>query len=204
MVSPPLTIEQKVRRSTQSQRSVAARESLKWFFDKIRGEMATGRNRAKSSGRRISERGFDEHDSRPQIGQIYFYQYDAKTKEKLPYWDAFPMVIIINLYDDGWLGLSLHYLPPIGRAKLLDALQKFKKRAGTHRAYMKLSYEMLGAATQSELFAPCVKRYLASHLTSKMVRVEDEFWERAAMLPVQEFQKASARQVWSSGARRKK
>ena len=36
------------------------------------------------------------------IGKMYFYSYDAKTKDKLPYFDKFPLVLPIEEYRDGF------------------------------------------------------------------------------------------------------
>jgi len=58
----------------------------------------------------------------PFIGGLMFFIYDPKTKDKLPYWDRFPLVIPINLYPDGFLGLNLHYLPYYQRQLLLATL----------------------------------------------------------------------------------
>jgi hypothetical protein len=46
------------------------------------------------------------------IGRMYFYFYDPKTKDSLPYYDRFPLVIPIERYSDGFLGLNLHYIHP--------------------------------------------------------------------------------------------
>jgi hypothetical protein len=43
------------------------------------------------------------------IGRMYFYYYDPKTKDTLPYYDKFPLVIPIERYSDGFLGLNLHF-----------------------------------------------------------------------------------------------
>ena len=40
------------------------------------------------------------------IGRMYFYYYDPKTKDSLPYYDKFPLVIPIERYPDGFLGLN--------------------------------------------------------------------------------------------------
>ena len=40
------------------------------------------------------------------IGKMYCYWYDPKTKDKLPRWDRFPLVIPIERYGDGFLGLN--------------------------------------------------------------------------------------------------
>ena len=34
----------------------------------------------------------DRLTSRPSVGQMYMYFYEAKTKETLPYFDRFPLV----------------------------------------------------------------------------------------------------------------
>jgi hypothetical protein len=43
-----------------------------------------------------------------EIGHLYNYEYDAKVAK---YWDALPLTLVIAKKSDGWLGLSLHYLP---------------------------------------------------------------------------------------------
>ena len=44
--------------------------------------------------------------NKSMIGRMYFYFYDPKTKDKLPYYDRFPLVIPIERYNDGFLGLN--------------------------------------------------------------------------------------------------
>ena len=62
-----------------------------------------------------------------EIGKMYFFIYDPKTKEKLPYYDLFPLVIPIGEYSGkskGFLGLNLHYVHPKNRIELLDKLEQ--------------------------------------------------------------------------------
>jgi len=40
--------------------------------------------------------------SRPELGRMYLYCYDAKLKDTLPYWDAYPVTIVVDLYPDGF------------------------------------------------------------------------------------------------------
>lgn len=129
------------------------------------------------------------------IGGMFTYQYDPKWKAKLPQYDTVPVIIPISIYKDGWLGLNLHYLPPLLRAQLLDILIQYRKRAGTKRAYMQLSYQMLKTVSKHKLVAPCIHRYLADHVVSNVVRIDDQQWEQVCMLPLQSFKKASAQQV---------
>lgn len=170
------------------------RNALQWFFNEIKGELGVD-GRAKSRLRRIPDSAFHPmHD--PFIGGMFFFRYDAKHKDKLPYWDRFPLVIPIGFYADGFLGLNLHYLGPVARGKLLDALERFKRRANTPKAYMAVSYSLLKNTMNMELFQPCIHRYLTSHITTNIVKVKDEYWTRAAILPVQKFTGARDRDIW--------
>ena len=53
---------------------------------------------------------------------MFMFIYDPKHKDTLPFYDTFPLVFPIEIYSDSFLGINLHYLPPVLRAKLMDAL----------------------------------------------------------------------------------
>jgi hypothetical protein len=42
---------------------------------------------------------------------MYFFIYDRKGKNELDYYDRFPLIIPLESYSDGFLGLNIHYLP---------------------------------------------------------------------------------------------
>src|SRR5579859_4289851 len=46
------------------------------------------------------------------IGKMVMYTYDPKLKEKLPYYDTFPLGIVVAFNKTGFYSLNLHYLPP--------------------------------------------------------------------------------------------
>ena len=51
--------------------------------------------------------------------------YDPKIKRKLPYYDRFPLVLPIETYSNGFLGINFHYLSIPMRIRLLDRIMKF-------------------------------------------------------------------------------
>jgi len=55
-------------------------------------------------------------------GNMYMFLYDAKLKDKLPYWDMFPLVLPFRKVPGGFFGLNLHYIPYQVRFKLLAAM----------------------------------------------------------------------------------
>ena len=140
--------------------------------------------------------------SKSVLGKMYFYSYDPKWKDVLPWYDTFPLVFPIEKYTDGFLGLNFHYLAPKHRAILMDQLKAFannKKYDETTK--LKLTYNMLKGFTKIKRAKPTVHRYLTSNVRSKYVLVNADEWEVALFLPVERFKKASKKQVWAHSGR---
>lgn len=131
------------------------------------------------------------------IGKMYYFNYDPKLKEKLPYYDMYPLVFPIEFYNDGFLGINLHYLPPMLRAQLMDALydtinnDKFDKTTK-----LKISYQILSNASRYKYFRPCIKRYLITHVRSPFVYIAPDEWDITLLLPLGKFAKASVDKVY--------
>jgi hypothetical protein len=132
------------------------------------------------------------------IGRMYFYFYDPKTKDSLPYYDKFPLVIPIERYPDGFLGLNLHYISPKQRVLLLDKLSTLLTDDNyDEKTRLKISYDYLARASRMYQAKPCIKRYLFSHVQSRFLEITADEWDIAVMLPVESFVKAKKNKVWS-------
>ena len=132
------------------------------------------------------------------IGHMYFFYYDPKTKDTLPYYDRFPLVIPIQLYPDGFLGLNLHYIHPKQRIILLDKLSSFASNNSYDQSTkLRLNYQVLQAFSMAFEATPCIKRYLISHVQSRFLEIYANEWDIAALLPVEQFEKASKNKVWA-------
>ena len=59
-------------------------------------------------------------------GMLVAYEYDPKYKVELPFYDRFPLVFILQVNKDGWVGINLHYLHPNVRAYLFYQMEKNK------------------------------------------------------------------------------
>lgn len=130
------------------------------------------------------------------IGSMLMFFYDAKLKDELPYWDQFPLIYPIEIYEDGMLGINLHYLPPKLRAQLMDALYTTAIAKKDKVQRLKVSYQILNAASRFSAFKPCVKRYLSNHVKSRFFYVDPGEWDMALLLPTQRFAGASSQKVW--------
>lgn len=129
-------------------------------------------------------------------GGLYLYGYDPKHKNVLPYYDTFPLTFIYKRAPNGFMGYNLHYLPYVLRFQLMGTLIDIQLSNDPETKKMLRSYGLLSQLDASKLFEPCIKRYLSSHVTSKFLVIPQEDWVTAAMLPIEQFQKASNQKVW--------
>ena len=137
------------------------------------------------------------------IGKMYFYFYDPKTKDKMKYYDRFPLVIPIENYKDGFLGLNLHYIHPRQRIILLDKLSATaSNKSFDERTKLKISYAYLAAASKAFEATPCIKRYLFNHIESRFLEITANEWDIAVMLPVESFVGASTSKVYSDSRKK--
>lgn len=134
--------------------------------------------------------------SKQIIGSMQMFMYDPKHKDKLPYYDAFPLVIVLGPAQGGFLGLNLHYLPPALRLKFFANLMEIQGSKMTDNTKFALTYQMLKKSSKLRYFKPCVKHYLNSHVTSKFAEVPAPEWEVAAFLPTADFRKANRHKVY--------
>lgn len=181
------------------------RQSIEWFQEK------TGQRKKSKTRKEALEEGITFQDyvrgkqgikNRFWPGQLFTYQYDAKTKATLPYWDKFPMVMPIHLYEDGWLAINLHYLPPYLRSRLLGVIRgTMRSKKLSREAKANLTYGMIKSASELAIAKPAVKRYLKDHVRSKIVRIHPQEWQNAIFLPTDAFQGASRQQVWRDSMR---
>jgi hypothetical protein len=137
------------------------------------------------------------------IGRMYFYFYDPKHKDTLPYYDRFPLVIPIERYSDGFLGLNLHYIHPKQRIILLDKLSDVAtNNRFDDKTKLRISYEYLAAASKAFEATPCIKRYLFSHINSRFLEISAEEWDIAVMLPVESFVGATTSKVYADSRKK--
>lgn len=140
--------------------------------------------------------------SQPMIGSMNMFFYDAKHKDKLPYYDKFPLTIIIGPAKGGFMGLNLHYLPPVLRARMLDNLMDItNNKKYDESTKFEISYKVLTATAKMKFYKPCLKHYLYPNVKSRLARVAAPEWEIATFLPTADWQGSSSNKVYSDSRR---
>jgi len=138
--------------------------------------------------------------STQSIGAMCSFVYDPKHKGILPYYDVYPLIFVIDVKADRFLGINLHYLHPNLRRRLMIELLRLSRIDGGRR--IALTYNFLKRATgDARFYEPCVKRYLRSRVHSSFVFMPIEEWHLAAALPLQRFIKQPEGVVWADSAR---
>ena len=169
-------------------RSGTARE---WFRDKAQ---SLGKVSESSILRDSTER----LKNKTSIGRMYFFMYDAKHKDTLPYYDKFPLIFPVDRVEGGFTGINFHYLPLPLRAQLMDALYDITNNDRyDETTKMKMSYGVLKGASKFKLFKPTFKRYLSSQVRSRFVQIEPAEWDIALFLQSEQFIGASKTKVWA-------
>lgn len=172
------------------------KESQKWFTDRVRGI------------RRINEVTFLKdptliRKTRFFPGYMYHFIYDPKTKEELPFYDTFPLILAVAPAPGGFYGINLHYLKPLTRVVFLDKLMAIaNKTTFDEKTRFKLNYTLLNNARQYKEFAPCFKHYLTANIGSKLMMVPSQEWETAIFLPTEKFVGARKNQVWADSKKK--
>ena len=159
--------------------------SVSWFRKKIREFGAPSSTELVREGKRSAT---------PFFGRLNMFFYSPKHKDKLPYYDRFPLVLPLERYRGGFMGINMHYLPIPLRTSLLDKLYEFSsndKFDNTTR--LTATYNRV---RNIDLVRPTLHRYLYNFVESPFRRIDADEFIVATLLPVQRFKKASDRKVW--------
>lgn len=178
--------------------------SMQWYKDQI--------NIVKSRGL-LTKNKLTQYKSmitpRLEIGSMYMFVYDAKFKDTLPYWDAFPIVLPFGWDNTSYTGFNLHYLPPEARWALLKELMRNDEISTARRlskdTKLSMDYQSLKGAAQFTLLKPTIHKYLYGHVMplngGTFLKIHPSDWLLSVMLPVQDFRSKgrgfSASKVWS-------
>ena len=92
-------------------------KSRNWFSKRVKELGTVNRNK-------LMRDDALESTANPKVGDMIMYFYDPKMKKELPYYDKFPLTILVQPTKGGFQGLNLHYLSPNVRALFLDRLME--------------------------------------------------------------------------------
>lgn len=168
-------------RPKRQSKAKQAKKSVAWFKKKV-GDSAKGFRKKTTLA----------------PGKMYTFGYDAKLKAILPYWDKFPLIVVLDVYKDGFLGLNFHYISPIERQKFFSKIMKFATQKGepedmTDKARFNVTWDAVKNIKGADKM---IHKYLYGHVRTSLLEAPPNEWENVIFLPYQRFVGASAKAVW--------
>lgn len=136
-------------------------DSLQWFQTNVRDIRRTPSSLMKENQNFVT---------RFELGKMYMFMYEAKRKDKLKYYDYFPVTICLKRYATGFMGINLHYLSPRYRALLMDGLYEFYREI-EDESYFQIRYPSVKSISKLRWAKPCIKQYQYPYIDSRIVEV---------------------------------
>lgn len=185
---------QEVFDNNRYQLKYSAIMSTQWFNQQARLLQMQGA----TPGRMIKDNDESNWANRITPGRLYFYKYDAKHKDTLPYWDQYPLVFPYAETEDkkGFYGLNMHYIPYEWRIKILDSLIQIDTSRRSADKKLILSWDLIKESSKLKYLKPCVHMYLYNHLRSGMKQVHSRDWATAMLMPIASWVGSNNTKVW--------
>ena len=137
-------------------------------------------------------------------GKLYLFGYNPITKNELPYYDSFPMILLLDYTENGFIGLNFHYLYPIDRQMFFNKLVRYVNDTKFDKnpdAYLNVSYANIKIAKNS-YYKPTIKRYYYKNIVTKITEIPPIYWKFMLFLPLERFQKEVKESVWKESRRK--
>ena len=101
-------------------------------------------------------------------GAFIQYKYNPKYRDVLPFWDAFPSIIVMSKTKRHILGLNLHFVPVSMRKTLVGYLVKTNKSNIKKGLPMKADYDHFKGLLKKLNLGVAVRKYIISRMSSDM------------------------------------
>ncbi|ADG60057.1 DNA end protector [Acinetobacter phage Acj9] len=174
--------------------------------EKIKNDGAAANNKSEKWFKETLAKGVRGHSVvAPVPGKLYAFIYDAKHKDKLPFWDKYPLIIFLGASRSKTAGtallhgLNLHYIPPKARQQFLEELLKNYSSTGTitNSTKLKIDWSKVKGFNGADKM---IKSYLPGHVKGRFVEIKPSDWSNVVLMPLQSFQsqgsRYSANKVW--------
>lgn len=185
-----------VRRFRFENLDIATKEATHWLRDHLTNIGPVYRNTLlpeEKSPRQI------------KVGNMYFFGYSPKGKYNLPFYDSFPLIVVLERTSTHILGLNLHYLRYYNRAVFLNYLLEYTNINEWYKsptAFMRVSYEKIKSSSEmmSKFMRASIKRYNYTNFVTEAKYVKPIDWKIVPFLPIDRFAGATREDVFKWAA----
>jgi hypothetical protein len=154
-------------------------ESADWFAEKMK-DIINPINRRELQREVRAMHGLQT----PEVGRMYMFYYFPKGSATLPYFDMFPVIILMKMGRESFQGLNLHYLPlDLRQEFFLKALDRSSNRIYNKQTFLRIDYDYLNSFRKFRAFRPCFKQYALTNVKGRIINVPSSEWEIVMNLP---------------------
>jgi hypothetical protein len=169
-------------------------ESINWYRQKIRALYKD----VYIDHKKILDKNLPNKNI-PSVGSMITFQYYpkySKDKKVLPYYDRYPLVLILSPIKNGcFSGLNFHYLHPIERANIMSELYKYESiDKETKESTINIS---LDSSVKLKKYKKLIKRYNVNYIKRSVYKLKSYEWNIMLFLPTEKFFGENKQKVWS-------
>jgi hypothetical protein len=132
----------------------------------------------------------------PIPGNIVTFRYSPAGKSTLPYYDMFPLVLIVKLIPGGFIGINFHHLHPSDRAEFMSRLQKYQRTYSDGTIRINIKYDTLKLSNRLIYHKVCLRRYHKANIKTMFYTLTPNEWDIALFLPTERFVKTRKQKIW--------
>ena len=174
------------------------RRSAQWYQDQVKSLVGTS-----YAATRFQQDYSENMTGRMLPGRMYLINYSNPiTKDKLPYYDMFPLILPFNIESSYVTAINFHYLHPTSRVILLEKLSRFKIGDTDIQTRIRADWGILSNFARFREVRPSVKRYAKSRIKGKYLFIQPDDWTTAAVMPTESFRGSSKQQVFLDSNRK--
>lgn len=138
-----------------------------------------------------------------QTGNMLFYRYDAKDKDKT--YDKTPLIMVLRKSKSYVLGINFHWTPIPLRITLIKLILKFNRNNIIRGNPIVVSYEMLKPFIMKMGLGPVIRLYIFNRISRRGLVVPPTHWLIAAKLRAESFNNGkSAEQAYQEAVKKYK
>lgn len=120
-----------------------------------------------------------------KVGKMYTFAYEPIGQDRLPYWDRFPLVIVLEIRKHTIVGINVHYIPMKDRIKIFKKLLNSASTAGlSSRSKLNDAFSDIKKVNRYNYM---VKQYHGSGVRSNIYEIPGNEWGQAVTLPYSNF-----------------
>ena len=132
------------------------------------------------------------------LGKLYFFFYNQpEDRMTLPFYDTFPLLLLLRRTKNNMFGINLHYLPPKRRlSTFLQLLKYTTDNRLTKGTRIILPYGAMVRDKKWKILKSCFRQYKISKIQGNLINISAPDWPIAVNLPVERFKKQGKKFIW--------